>query len=31
MFYAKIIEVDINEISQIYLEALKWADNIQCA
>ena len=31
MLYAKIIEVDINEISQIYLEALKWADNIQCA
>jgi c-di-GMP-related signal transduction protein len=30
MVYAKKIKVDINEISQIYLEALKWADNIQC-
>ena len=28
MLYAKIIEVDINEISQIYLEALKWADAV---
>ena len=29
MLYAKMIEVDINEISQIYLEALKWADFVQ--
>ena len=28
ILYAKMIEVDNNEISQIYLEALKWADNI---
>ena len=27
--YARIIEVDINKISQIYLEALKWADSVQ--
>jgi len=28
ILYAKMIEVDNNEISHIYLEALKWADNI---
>ena len=28
MFYAEKIKVDINEISEIYLEALKWTDNI---
>lgn len=29
MLYAEMIEVDINEIAQIYLEALKWADFVQ--
>lgn len=28
MVYADKIEVDINEISEIYLESLKWVDNI---
>jgi len=28
--YAEKINVDINEISKIYLETLKWVDNIQC-
>jgi len=29
MFYAEKIKVDINEISEMYLEALKWTDNIR--
>jgi len=29
MIYARKIGVDINKISEIYLEALEWADNIQ--
>ena len=28
--FAEKIKVDINEISEIYLETLKWVDNIQC-
>ena len=28
--YAEKIKVDINEVSDIYLETLKWVDNIQC-